>query len=207
VPPRLEVYSRWASLCLRQLPSSTQSPPRTGHSTGQTIARGADVPTAVVGMYAPFGVVGVNHATICMPWAVIVVQRHVADPTLGAYIATTCVATYAPPAHCRRRTSTISSVAYAAGVCRAGAKGADRWRLPGGMCRSSQERHYHHEHCRNQGLIPQAGRFPLFPGGPICVFAASIPTRTCARDGRSGLRPRHERLRRSVGGHLPLFKS
>jgi hypothetical protein len=49
-------------------------------------------------MYAPFGVVEVYHATICMPWAFIVALWHVEDPTMGAYIATTGVATYAPPA-------------------------------------------------------------------------------------------------------------
>jgi len=59
---------------------------------------GAYVPTVVVGLYAPFGVVGVYHATICMPWAFIVALWHVEDPTTGAYIATTGVATYAPPA-------------------------------------------------------------------------------------------------------------
>jgi hypothetical protein len=56
------------------------------------------VPTVVVGMYAPFGVEGVYHPTICMPWAFIVALWHVEDPTMGAYIATTGVATYAPPA-------------------------------------------------------------------------------------------------------------
>jgi hypothetical protein len=71
------------------------------------------VPTVVVGMYAPFGVAGVYDAGICMPWAFIVALWHVEDPTMGAYIATTGVATYAPPA----RTS--------AG-CR-GAKPRDQW--------------------------------------------------------------------------------
>jgi len=33
-----------------------------------------------------------------MPWAFIVALWHVEDPTMGAYIATTGVATYAPPA-------------------------------------------------------------------------------------------------------------
>jgi len=33
-----------------------------------------------------------------MPWPFIVVLWHVEDPTMGAYIATTGVATYAPPA-------------------------------------------------------------------------------------------------------------
>jgi hypothetical protein len=37
-------------------------------------------------------------ATISMPWAFIVALWHVEDPTMGAYIATTGVATYAPPA-------------------------------------------------------------------------------------------------------------
>ena len=36
------------------------------------------------------------HATICMPWAFIVALWLVEDPTMGAYIATTSVATYAP---------------------------------------------------------------------------------------------------------------
>ena len=36
------------------------------------------------------------HATICMPWPFIVVLWHVEDPTMGAYIATTGVATYDP---------------------------------------------------------------------------------------------------------------
>jgi hypothetical protein len=58
------------------------------------------VPTVVVGMYAPFGVVGVYHATTCKPWAFIVALWHVEDPTMGAYIATAGVATYAPPAIC-----------------------------------------------------------------------------------------------------------
>jgi len=62
-------------------------------------AGGAYVPTLVVGMYAPFGVVGVYHATIYMPWAFIVALWHVEDPTMGAYIATTGVTTYAPPAN------------------------------------------------------------------------------------------------------------
>ena len=57
------------------------------------------MPTVVVGMYAPFGVVGVYDAGICMPWAFIVALWHVEDPTMGAYIATTGVATYAPPAY------------------------------------------------------------------------------------------------------------
>jgi hypothetical protein len=52
-------------------------------------------------MYAPFGVVGVYHATICMPWAFIVALWHVEDPTMGADIATTAVAAYAPPAKVR----------------------------------------------------------------------------------------------------------
>ena len=38
------------------------------------------------------------HATICMPWAFIVALWHVEEPTMGAYIAPTGVATYAPPA-------------------------------------------------------------------------------------------------------------
>ena len=67
-----------------------------------SLAGGAYVPTLVVGMYAPFGVVGVYHATICMPWAFIVALWHVEDPTTGAYIATTGVATYAPPANNHR---------------------------------------------------------------------------------------------------------
>jgi len=49
-------------------------------------------------MYAPVGVVGVYHATICMPRAFIVALWQVEDPTMGAYIATTGVAAYAPPA-------------------------------------------------------------------------------------------------------------
>jgi hypothetical protein len=36
------------------------------------------------------------HAMICIPWAFIVALWHVEDPTMGAYIATTRVATYAP---------------------------------------------------------------------------------------------------------------
>jgi len=56
------------------------------------------VPTVVVGMYAPFWVVGVNHATICRPWAFMVAPWHFEDPTMGAYVATTSVASYAPPA-------------------------------------------------------------------------------------------------------------
>jgi hypothetical protein len=59
---------------------------------------GAYVPTVVVGMYAPFGVVGVFHAAICMPWAFTLVLWHVEDPTMGAYITTTGVATYPLPA-------------------------------------------------------------------------------------------------------------
>jgi len=59
---------------------------------------GADVPTVVVGMYAPFGIAGVYHATICMPWAFLVALWHVEDPTMGAEIVTTGVTTYAPPA-------------------------------------------------------------------------------------------------------------
>jgi hypothetical protein len=62
--------------------------PRTG---------GAYVPTVVVGM-APFAVLGIQHASICMPWAFIVALWHAEDPTMGAYVATTDVATYAPPA-------------------------------------------------------------------------------------------------------------
>jgi len=58
----------------------------------------AYVPTVVVGRYAPFGIAGVYHATICMPWAFIVALWHVEDPTTGGYIATTGVATFAPPA-------------------------------------------------------------------------------------------------------------
>jgi hypothetical protein len=53
----------------------------------------AHVPTVAVGMYAPFGVAAVHHATICMPWEFIVALWHVEDPTMGAYIATTGVAT------------------------------------------------------------------------------------------------------------------
>ena len=59
---------------------------------------GACVPAVVVGMYAPFGVEGVYHATICMPWGFILALWHVGDRTMGAYIVTTGVATYAPPA-------------------------------------------------------------------------------------------------------------
>ncbi len=44
----------------------------------------AYVPTVVVGRYAPFGIAGVYHATICMPWAFIVALWHVEDPTMGA---------------------------------------------------------------------------------------------------------------------------
>ena len=65
--------------------------------SGMVIAGGAYVPTVVVGMYAPFGAVGAYHATICMPRASIVALWHVEDPAMGAYIATTGVATYAPP--------------------------------------------------------------------------------------------------------------
>ena len=52
-------------------------------------------------MYVPFGVVGVYHATICMPWAFVVALWHLEGPTTGAYIATTGVATYVPPAFLR----------------------------------------------------------------------------------------------------------
>jgi hypothetical protein len=53
------------------------------------------------GKYASFGFVGVHHATICMPWAFTVAPWHVEGPTVGAYIATTGVATYdAPPGDC-----------------------------------------------------------------------------------------------------------
>ena len=55
------------------------------------------MPAFVVGMYAPFRVVGVYHATICMPWAYIVALWHAEDPMMGAYIATKGVSTYAPP--------------------------------------------------------------------------------------------------------------
>jgi hypothetical protein len=68
------------------------------HLVRGKITGGAYVPTVVVGMYAPFGVAGVYHATICVPWAFIVGLWHVERPTMGAYIATSAVTTYAPPA-------------------------------------------------------------------------------------------------------------
>jgi hypothetical protein len=81
---------------------------------------GAYVPTVVVGMYAPFGVVGLYHTTICMPCAFIVARWHVEDPTMGAYIATTGVATYAPPAN--------ASQGHIRQECRRGAKPSGKLR-------------------------------------------------------------------------------
>ena len=52
------------------------------------------MPTLVVGMYAPFGDVGVCRDTTCMPWAFMVALWHVEDATMGADIVTTGVETY-----------------------------------------------------------------------------------------------------------------
>ena len=66
----------------------------TSQSEHNSDARGgAYLPTVVVGMYAPFGVAEVYHATICMPWAFPAALWHVEDPTMGDYIATKGVAT------------------------------------------------------------------------------------------------------------------
>jgi hypothetical protein len=42
-----------------------------------------------------------------MRWAFLVALGHVADPTMGAYIATKGVATYAPPATRRKAKAEI----------------------------------------------------------------------------------------------------
>jgi hypothetical protein len=65
-------FSRaWPRLCDRAVLGPGEIAAR-AQNARTSFTGGAYVPTVVVGMYAPFGVVGVYHATICMPWAFIV---------------------------------------------------------------------------------------------------------------------------------------